>query len=66
MQLQLWQHTNGDRYVVLLRDGVVEQAAGSLSDEQLRAAQMDEWTLRLRRDVGAWVQAHRGEFERVW
>lgn len=61
MRNELWQHTAaGDRYIVLLRGDVVEQAAGPLSDAQMAAVQADEWAIPWARGLATWVQA------RVW
>lgn len=63
MCTELWQHTpTQDRYIVLVRGGVVESAAGPLTGEQLAAIQRDEWRIPWRRGLGAWVQARRAEF----
>lgn len=62
MNLQLWQHTNGKRYVVLLLDDVVVQAAGPLDAAQLQAAQRDEWSIPWMPGLAAWVEQRRGEF----
>lgn len=63
MNLALWQHvpTQG-RFIVLVVDGVVQQAAGPLSPAQLQQAQADEWRIPWVPGVAQWVQARRGEF----
>ena len=66
MTLALYLHNNGDRYVVLLLDGVVSQAAGPLSVAQLQAAQRDEWSIPWQPGLATWVEARRGEFVQVW
>ncbi len=62
MNLALWQHKTGDRYIVLVVDGVVAQAAGPLTAAQSQQAQADEWSIPWMPGVAQWVEARRGEF----
>ncbi len=67
MTLSLWQYTpTQGRYIVLLVDDVVQQAAGPLSPAQLQQAQADEWSIPWMPGLAAWIEARRGEFEQVW
>ena len=67
MNLALWLHnTTGDRYVVLLVDGAVQQAAGPLDAAQMAAIQRDEWAVPWMPGLAAWIEARRGEFEQVY
>ena len=65
MQLALFLHTTGDRYVVLLVDGIVQQAAGPLDAAQMAAIQRDEWSIPWQPGLAAWVEARRGEFVQI-
>jgi hypothetical protein len=63
MELALWLHTpTNARYIVLLTDGIVQQAAGPLDGAQLAAAQADEWSVPWVPGLAAWVEQRRGEF----
>jgi hypothetical protein len=67
MLLALYLHAPTlDRYVVLLVDGIVQQAAGPLTVAQLQAIQRDEWAIPWEPNLGAWVEERRGEFTQVW
>jgi hypothetical protein len=70
MHLALFLHAaTGDRYIVLVADGIVQQAAGPLTVAQLQEIQRDEWAIPWTpeaRALGQWVEARRGEFEQVW
>lgn len=63
MTLALWQHVpTRHRYIVLVIDNIVQQAAGPLSAAQLAAAQADEWRIPWMPGVAGWAEKHRGEF----
>ena len=63
MTLALFLHTaTSARYIVLLVDGIVQQAAGPLDAAQLKAIQRDEWSTPWVPGLGAWVEQRRGEF----
>ena len=63
MQLALLLHRPTQvRYIVLLVDGSVQQAAGPLDGAQLAQAQANEWSIPWMPGLAAWVEARRGEF----
>ena len=67
MQLALLLHRPTQvRYIVLLVDGSVQQAAGPLDGAQLAQAQANEWSIPWTPGLAAWVEARRGEFEQVF
>lgn len=66
MTLQLWQHRNGARYIVLLHDGVVMFADGPLSADEIAAAQADENTIQWSTRTADLVEARRNEYTQVW
>lgn len=67
MNLELWLHNpTGNRYIVLSIDGVAQQAAGPLSNHEIKMAQENEWSIPWMPGLGNWVQAHRDEFETVF
>ena len=67
MTLALFLHTpTGSRYVVLLVDGIVQQAAGPLDAAQLAAIQRDEWAIPWMPGLARWVEARRGEFKQIF
>mgnify|MGYP000849606793 CR=1 FL=1 len=67
MTLALLLHTpTGARYIVLIADGAVQQAAGPLDNAQMGAAQANEWSIPWMPGLAAWVEARRGEFVQVW
>jgi hypothetical protein len=70
MHLALFLHSpTQDRYIVLVADGTVQQAAGPLTTAQLQEIQRDEWAIPWTpeaRALGQWVEARRGEFVQVW
>ncbi len=67
MLLALFRHRPSDaRYIVILADGIVQQAAGPLTAAQLVQAQANEWSIPWQTGLAAWVEARRGEFEQVW
>lgn len=65
MTLALFLHTSGARYVVLLHDGVVQQAAGPLDNAQMKAIQRNEWQTPWQPGLAQWVEARRGEFVQI-
>lgn len=66
MTLALFQHTpTSERYIVLLLDGVVSQAAGPLSVAELQAIQRDEWSIPWMPGLAQWVEQRRGEFTQI-
>ena len=67
MQLALFLHkVSGARYVVLLVDGSVQQAAGPLDNAQMAAIQRDEWSTPWQPGLAAWIEQRRGEFTQIW
>ena len=65
LALLLHRPTNA-RYIVLILDGIVQQAAGPLDGAQMAAIQRDEWKVPWMPGLAAWVEARRGEFEQVF
>ena len=58
----LYHRPTAARYIVLIMDGAVQQAAGPLDSAQLAAAQANEWSIPWMPGLAAWVEARRGEF----